>query len=52
MELQDSSPGSSIGRAVDCKSNDPCRAVVQSPVRADIFFRPPVHSAVMGSWSL
>ena len=30
-------PGSSIGRAFDCQSNDPCRAVVRSPVRADIF---------------
>ena len=31
------SPGSSVGRAFDCQSNDPCRAVVRSTVRADIF---------------
>ena len=33
----DEAPGSSVGRAFDCQSNDPCRDVVRSPVRADIF---------------
>ena len=43
---------SSVAQPVeDSKSNDPCRAVVRSSVRAD-FFGPPVHPVVMGSWSL